>query len=226
MIDNKSLLILRLEGASQSWGEISKWDFRDCSDFPTKSGIVGLIGCAMGIARSSVELFDLSNAMTLGVRADRPGIRSFDFQTVTGNPLLTAEGKPRKNGNTIISNHVYLQDACFTVFIEINEIWKKRIISALSNPKWCIFLGRKNCVPSRPVLECTSPHYSGLMEAIKHYPVAKGASFPLSYETETENADLSCYTRTDAIQEGYRNFSSRRIWRGIIKEENNVSMEN
>ena len=35
------LLILRLEGALQSWGERSHWDHRDTANFPTKSGVVG-----------------------------------------------------------------------------------------------------------------------------------------------------------------------------------------
>ena len=43
MAENKKLLVLCLEGVLQSWGEDAKWDIRDSSDMPTKSGIVGLI---------------------------------------------------------------------------------------------------------------------------------------------------------------------------------------
>ena len=48
MEERKTILVLRLEGPLQSWGENAKWDFRDSSTMPTKSGIVGLLGCAMG----------------------------------------------------------------------------------------------------------------------------------------------------------------------------------
>ena len=218
MAEKKALLILRLEGALQSWGEMSKWDLRDSADFPTKSGIVGLIGCAMGIERGSPELAGLSDAMTVAVRADRPGVRSADFQTVTGDPLRNAAGKPRSLGNTVISNRVYLQDACFTVFIETGEALRTRIVSALRTPKWCMYLGRKNCVPSRPVLECADPDYDGLDDALRNYPAAGRAGYPMQFETEREDPSLSSFTRSDSVREGYRGFSNRRVWRGIVKE--------
>ena len=41
------LIMLRLEGPLQSWGELSKWDSRESSDMPTRSGIVGLLASAM-----------------------------------------------------------------------------------------------------------------------------------------------------------------------------------
>ena len=226
MADKKALLILRLEGALQSWGELSKWDFRDSADFPTKSGIVGLIGCAMGLERGSLALTELSDAITVAVRADRPGVRFVDFQTVTGAPLRNAEGKPRSLGDTFISNRAYLQDACFTVFVETDEVWLERIVSALNGPKWCMFLGRKSCVPSRPVLECASPGYDSLIDALKNYPAADRAVYPMPYETETEDAALSAMTRTDLVGEGYRNFSNRRVWRGIVKEGDHVPVAN
>ena len=37
----KKLLILRFDGALQSWDASSKWDERGTEDFPTKSGVVG-----------------------------------------------------------------------------------------------------------------------------------------------------------------------------------------
>lgn len=37
-----------LEGPLQSWGVNSKYGRRDTLQFPTKSGILGIILCAMG----------------------------------------------------------------------------------------------------------------------------------------------------------------------------------
>ena len=135
MAETKNLLILRLEGALQSWGENAKWDFRDSSTMPTKSGIVGLLGCAMGLERGSVVLAELAQRITIGVRADRAGVKFVDFQTVQGNPLMAATGTPKTTGNTILSPRAYLQDACFTVFIEADESWQKRILAALEDPR-------------------------------------------------------------------------------------------
>ena len=165
MEERKTILVLRLEGPLQSWGENAKWDFRDSSAMPTKSGIVGLLGCAMGEERGSQVLLELARSITVAVRAARPGAKFVDFQTVQGDPLMAATGKPKTTGNTILSPHAYLQDASFTVFINTSPEWQQRIISALENPKWCMYLGRKNCVPSRPFL-ADRMEAADLMEAL------------------------------------------------------------
>ena len=220
---DKKLLILRLEGPLQSWGTMSKWDTRDTEDFPSKSGIVGLLGCALGLDRGSAELAELNNALTVAVRADRPGVRMTDFQTVTGSPLRNAEGKPKSTGNTLISERSYLQDACFTVVLETDARWHTRIIAALHDPRWCMYLGRKACVPARPILECEKPEYEGIMDALRRYPSADRAAYPMPYETELPDDSLSSLTRTDSLISPDRGFIRRRVWKGIIKEDDHVS---
>lgn len=218
-MEEKKLLILRLDGAMQSWDASSKWDERGTEDFPTKSAIVGLLGCALGLPRGDPELAKLSAALTMAVRADRAGERMTDFQTVTGFPLRNAEGKPKSTGNTIISERSYLQDACFTVFLETDTNWHKRIIEALKTPRWCLYLGRKTCVPSRPVLECEAPNYANLTEALHRYPAAPRSGYPMPFETELPDDSLSAFTRSDDLAEADRIFARRRIWRGMIREE-------
>lgn len=226
MAEKKTLLILRLEGVLQSWGEMSKWDFRDSADFPTKSGIVGLLGCALGLERGDPMLGELNTALKLAVRADRQGTRTVDFQTVTGNPLLNAEGKPKSGGNTIISRRAYLQDACFTAFLDLPEDWQARVANALCEPKWPIFLGRKNCVPSRPVWEAESSDYASLEEAVHLYPAAERVDMPMVYEVEEPSPALGSHLRPDSRLDGGRNFALRRVWRGAVKEEQHDSDEN
>lgn len=222
----KRLLILRLEGLLQSWDDSSKWDDRDTGSFPSKSGVIGLLGCALGLERGSHELVDLDCAITMAVRADRSGVKTVDFQTVTGNPLRNAEGKKRSpGGDTIISRRSYLQDACFTVFLEMEGFWHERIVKALNAPKWCLFLGRKSCVPSRPVLECCEPGYSDITEAMRLYPLAARSSYPVPFETEIQDDLLSSVTRADVISDVDRQFGRRRVWRGLIEEGDCVSFE-
>lgn len=226
MTGNQTFLVLRLEGALQSWGESSKWDARDSADLPTKSGVIGLLGCALGLERGDPALGALSDAVRMAVRADRPGMRTMDFQTVTGEPLRNAEGKPKSTGNTIISRRAYLQDACFTVVLELDEPWRSRVAAALRAPRWSLYLGRKSCVPSRPVLDCASYAAAGLEQAIRVYPAAERAVYPMVYELEHASPALAAHTRPDRLLDGDRTFARRRVWRGIVKEEEHVSLQN
>ncbi|MDO8586863.1 MAG: type I-E CRISPR-associated protein Cas5/CasD [Armatimonadota bacterium] len=54
MSDLPNTLFLRLEGPLQAWGDPSKFVIRRTMDAPTKSGVIGLICCAMGRAREWV----------------------------------------------------------------------------------------------------------------------------------------------------------------------------
>ena len=216
MAETKQLLVLRLDGPLQSWGENAKWDFRDSSTMPTKSGIVGLLGCAMGEERGSAVLVELAQAITVAVRADRPGVKFVDFQTVQGDPLMAATGKPKTTGNTILSPHAYLQDACFTVFIDTTLEWRKRITAALENPKWCMYLGRKNCVPGRPI-QAQIVEYAGLLEAISKHPAAERAEEVMTYECEIPDSAKASLLRPDDLAGANRQFVLRRVWRGTVQ---------
>lgn len=220
MAEYRTMLILRLEGALQSWGEASKWDTRDTALLPTKSGVIGLLACALGWEREDPHIVQLHDALQIAVRADRPGSRLVDFHTVTGNPLRTAEGKPRSSGNTIISRRQYMQDASFLVVLSAEESLLLLLEKALKNPAWCIYLGRKSCVPSRPVLQEITTQYVDIMDALKHYPAAERAEYPMQYECDFEQPQAASFTRSDGSAEtNSRQFARRRVWRGVIEEE-------
>lgn len=220
----KKMLLLRLEGPLQSWGEHAKWDVRHSANFPTKSGIVGLLACAMGLPRNSEQIIQLGEQISIAIRADRPGIRIMDFHTVEGHPLKTAEGKKRTSGNTLTSTREYLQDASFLVIVQTSEPWHTKIVNALQKPKWCMFLGRKSCVPTRPILEAFEVDYENMLDALKRHPAASRARYPLQYEWEEEQANQNCYTRTDQLT-GVHCFRPRQVWSGIIEEVPDVSDE-
>ena len=220
------MIVLRLEGVMQSWGDDSKWNHRASSQMPSKSGIVGMLACAMGLERDDHAIVELGDAIIMAVRADRPGMMATDFQTVTGYPLLTAEGKPRSTGNTFISRREYLQDAAFTVFLEAEKGWEKRIIDALGDPVWPVYLGRKNCVPSRPVLMEITMEYGSLQDAVNRYPTSERSVMPMEYELEVRDDSLSNYNRTDQRVSTDRDFTSRRVWRGVTGGCDDVSGKN
>ena len=142
-----------LSAPLQSWGEDSRWDNRNTANMPTKSGIIGLLGCCLGYPRGDSRLNDLDRQLRLAVRADRAGRIMTDYHTVHGTCglLLSAEGTKRQNGDTIISKRQYLQEARFTVFLWGNDADLNQCYQAMLHPRWTVYLGRKSCVPSVPV---------------------------------------------------------------------------
>ena len=181
----ESVLLLWLEGPMQSWGTRSRWDVRDTGLEPTKSGLIGLIGCAMGLGRDDPELERLDRALLFGVRIDRPGVVSTDYHTVTGYHRTAAGdfkhsggtakslAKAREHGEcTIVSPRDYLHDAAFLVALSVkpehrtdNPHLLGEIEKYLRNPKWPPYLGRKACVPSRPILDRLTDEYQDMQSA-------------------------------------------------------------
>lgn len=158
-------LLLHLSGPLQSWGEHSRFNVRDTSSAPTRSGILGMVAAALGRPREQ-PLDDLS-ALRIAVRADRPGIRLRDFHTVGGGlpskqTVMTAEGKRRPGDTgTLVSERYYLQDAAFTISLSLAPEETDASLpgglldecaTALASPRWPLFLGRRSCPPSGPLL--------------------------------------------------------------------------
>lgn len=134
-----STLLLRLAAPLQSWGSASKFDRRLTEMEPTKSGIIGMIACAMGIKRGE-SLAEFAN-MSYGVRIEQPGELGVDFQTVH-------EQKSTKNSSSWVTYRYYLQDAVFLVGIEDNREFLEKIEQALCEPYFPIYLGRRSCPPT------------------------------------------------------------------------------
>jgi CRISPR system Cascade subunit CasD len=165
-------LFLRLEGPMQSWGERAHWDIRDTALEPTKSGIVGLLGCALGISEDH-DLVNLSREIRLGIRCDRPGKLITDYHTVNGG-VLSAEGKVKLNASThlpetVVSTRYYLSDASFLAAIHANPDCIDHLSKAVKSPVWPVFLGRKSCPPSRQIFEGVGD-FENLEEALKFWP--------------------------------------------------------
>lgn len=166
-----NLLLLYLDAPMQSWGLRARWDVRDTGDEPSKSGVIGLLGCAFGYPTGDLRLQDLDRRLRMGVRVERPGSKHVDFQTVTG-VMRMADGKFKgrpDDPNTIISPRTYIHDASFLVALEGSHEVTEQCVEALRNPKWPIYLGRKACVPSRPVLLELTDRYSSIEEAFEGY---------------------------------------------------------
>lgn len=162
-------LLLWLEAPLQSWGHDSRFGRRDSLDFPTKSGVLGLLCCARGAGGDERDWLgawaDLDMQVVGYVPQDwrglplprQPLLR--DFQMVGSgyddqNPwqtLLipkTSEGKKAVGGGTKMTYRYYLQDMAYAVVLQAPAELVEAATEALVNPVWDLYLGRKNCVPT------------------------------------------------------------------------------
>lgn len=174
-------LVLRLAGPLQSWGSSSQFNRRETDDRPTKSGVIGLLAAAAGRQRSD-PITDLLR-LRLGVRVDQPGSLLRDYHTVSdlsGLPLLsattTAKGmqartSPKKY--THVTERYYLQDAVFVATVEGDREVLSTLVAALERPAYLLSLGRRSCVPTRPILLSGPDHglwEGGLDEVLRQVP--------------------------------------------------------
>lgn len=179
-------LFLRLEGPLQAWGENSQWSERRTAPEPTKSGIVGMLACALGW-KDDGRIAALSRAVQIGVRCDVIGTAAplRDYHTVGGGyahpQLLTATGeakwtqKPNKREGTKGRPHTeltwryYLCDASFLVAVRADDETISQLAHAVQFPVWPLFLGRKSCVPTRPPFDEVGD-YESIADALENHP--------------------------------------------------------
>ncbi|HNT77099.1 MAG TPA: type I-E CRISPR-associated protein Cas5/CasD [Anaerolineae bacterium] len=194
-------LFLQIEGPLQSWGERAWWSVRDTAPEPTKSGIVGLLGCALGV-RDDETLRALSKQLRMGVRCDQPGRQLVDYHTVGGGydepTLLTAEGKPKKipsSGapHTEQTWRSYLCDAAFLVALQGSPELIAQLAAAIQSPHWPIYLGRKACVPTRPPFDGVG-EYANLELAL-----CRDLTTPTRAVIECLPTDANAVRRRDAV---------------------------
>ncbi len=167
-------LLLWFEAPLQSWGADSKFGRRDTLNFPTKSGVLGLVCSALGAGGEQVALLaEFSSLDMTAISYNKMNVRNQrrdrepllrDFQMVGSGyedkdpwqSLLipkTADGKKAVGGGSKMTYRYYLQDAFFAVLLEVPIHRSDAIVDALQNPMWDIYLGRKTCIPTEFVYQ-------------------------------------------------------------------------
>lgn len=129
-------LLLKMSGPLQSWGTQSRFRRRDAGHEPSKSGVIGMVAAALG--RSRNEPVDDLASLRFAVRTDAPGTLIRDYQTAKNwvkNP----------KDDAILSARMYLSDAVFVVALESEREQLETIESALKNPVYPLYLGRRSC---------------------------------------------------------------------------------
>ncbi len=152
-------MVLRLEGPLQSWGTQGRFELRDTEREPSKSGVIGICGAALGMARDDVAQLARLAALRLAVRVDRPGTKLRDYHTAgagtfAGHPHTLWGAEPNE---TAVTKREYLADASFLVALGgEDDALVAAVAVALADPRWPLFLGRKACPPAVPILVGTT----------------------------------------------------------------------
>jgi CRISPR system Cascade subunit CasD len=162
-------LLLWLEAPLQAWGHDSRFGRRDSLDFPTKSGVLGLLCCARGAGGPEHDWLAAWANLDMQVEAYVPLLSS--GQPVRRQPLLcdfqmvgsgyddqdpwqtllipkTSEGKKAVGGGTKMTYRYYVQDMAYAVALQGPAALLQEAADALHQPVWDLYLGRKNCVPT------------------------------------------------------------------------------
>ncbi len=156
-------ILLKFAAPLQSWGTRARFETRHTDFYPSKSAVIGLIAAAIGYRRHEDAGIQKLSELDFAVRVDQQGLLSRDYHTAT---KYKADGRIDRN---YVTNRYFLEDAVFVVAIgHENEEWVGGIASALQNPYFQPFLGRR----SFPV---TADFFiqifdGGAMEALKSLP--------------------------------------------------------
>jgi CRISPR system Cascade subunit CasD len=137
-------LLLRMRAPMMSWGDHSRFTIRDTRREPTKSAVIGLLCAALGRPRWE-PVYDLAD-LKMGVRVNQEGLVQCDYHTVMDS--IRSSGS---KGDTVLSDRYYVADADYWVGLEGDSAKLTELDTALQNPCWQLYFGRKSFVPSRPV---------------------------------------------------------------------------
>ncbi len=145
-------VLLRLEGPLQSWGTRSRFGHRDTELEPSKSGVLGLVGAALGMTRDDSALLSRLSSAKLGVRVDQEGRALTDYHSVGGGTFRGRAHAVHGTNQTVLTHRDYLMDASFLAALSFgDDTLADEVHVALASPVWPLFLGRKACPPSLPV---------------------------------------------------------------------------
>ena len=160
-MNGSKALKLVCAGMLQSWRNTGLGpENRYTELYPTKSGVAGMIACALGYPRGDRRIKELENSFRLYVSNKESGPIAesnntipdvlLDFQTVLAPEMLKAGGGPHKDTASLIYKE-YIVGYRYVLYVTADEKLLHKIESALNNPVWDYYLGSKCCIPSEPV---------------------------------------------------------------------------
>lgn len=187
MID---IILLRFDAPLIAFGGVAIDAIGVTRRFPGRATLAGLLANALGYTHRDAELLEeLQRRVRYAVRCDRPGSEIVDYHTVDlGQDFLRQgwttrgfvegrEGGPAKEGTHIRYRH-YLADAVYTIALTLASIDRSpnlnEVEGALREPARPLFIGRKCCLPSVPLL-LRRTSADTLLRALEAEPCARRA---------------------------------------------------
>lgn len=167
-------LLMWLEAPLQAWGHDSRFGRRDSLDFPTKSGVLGLLCCALGAGGEQQDWLARWAERDMQVMAYVPSDRwgeplprqpllpdfhmvgsGYDEKDPWQSLLIpkTSDGKKAVGGGAKMTYRYYLQDMAFAVALQGPQGELDALAAALQAPVWDLYLGRKNCAPTELIYQ-------------------------------------------------------------------------
>lgn len=132
-----------------------------------------MLCAALGVSRpNAAEWLPKLSALRMGVRIDQPGICWWDYHTVGARmEMRIAKGEGETKPGAMLTRREYLCDASFLVALQGEPELVAQLVAAMQNPQWTLYLGRKCCPPSRPILEKPpAGNFPDLISALQSVP--------------------------------------------------------
>jgi len=241
-VTSSEVLLLRLSGPLMSFGGVKVDEHNVTARFPGRSLLAGLIANALGWDHGDFDRLDrLQSRLRHAARCDRAGHKLVDFHTVDlGQDFLregwTTYGRPagRAGGTAKTGTHIryrhYWADAVVTVAISLNPFDEEPTLSgierALLHPARPLFLGRKTCLPSEPIvlgrLTASSLRTAIAAAPLHHRHDDAVGGFPASWPKDDEPAADEGRLVPAYDERDWRNqiHAGRRLtWEGWIRRE-------
>ncbi|MBR1392305.1 MAG: type I-E CRISPR-associated protein Cas5/CasD [Ruminococcus sp.] len=192
-------LLLRLAAPLQAWGSGSKFNIRTTEREPTKSGVIGMIAAAMGIQREDSEGLAPLTALKFGVRVEKEGKLLKDFHMVH-----EMTGKKASH----VTERYYLSDAVFIAALSSEDkALLEKIEQAVKAPVYPLFLGRRSCPPTLPVV--LGLRDSGLEDALRAEPSLSGANGSKRIVLDSENGGTAVFDVPVSFSQRHRQYAPR-----------------
>ncbi len=157
----REYLVFRIYGAMASWGKEAVGEQRPVDAHPSRSAVLGLVAAALGVRRDDdAALAKLNESLGFAVAIILRGQSLRDYHTIQsprGNGPFYSRRRELLEPNlyTVLSSREYRVDALYHA-----AIWQRagnddtsllaRIASALAQPRFATYLGRKACPPALP----------------------------------------------------------------------------
>ncbi len=204
----------------QAWGTHTFEDFRPSNLYPTRSGLLGLLGACLGVERGDLAgQRQLAASVNFAVRVDRRVIRPGVDGTVAKPVIKLADFHTVMNARKVdgsagefpvVSSREYLFDAAFTVAIGSQPdatVGLDRVADALRRPLYTPTLGRRSCPLACPLLEGQLVEAAGARDALALVPPTGGLVY-----SETDVSEQPVPIRDVPVHGRTRRFATRLVY--------------